>query len=288
MTTQLPSSDMFQATVDALFEVFQTQNFPESLSYTIIRKNEADTPVPFDSYSLMNKLIAIFVGGTYDCRGYKQWQQVGRHVKKGAKSFKIIAPLMRKTKKTNPSTGVEEETVVVYGFRAVSVFADHQTEADNPDNDKLTQFSYEPDPDKLPYFLNVAEAMGLTVRWQPLGNQGALGWYRPSDKSITMTSYDFLNFFHELAHAVHDTIEPLLGVPDDKAEAVAETSAAVLCAMLGIEAYHQQKSYDYIACYCKDKTPQGVLAKISSVLGIVEKVVTIILNKASELEAMHA
>lgn len=284
INTKIPNAELFKQTADQLMEVFANQNFPESIAYTIIRKNEAEIPVPFDSYSLTNKMIAVFVGQTHDCRGYKQWSDVKRHVKKGGKSFRILAPLTRKIEEQNEVTGEKLTKTIVYGFKAVPVFADHQTEPDDPENDQLYRFDYTPEPAKLPYFLNVAEALGLKVQWRPMGAKNALGWYSPLDKTITMTSEDQLNWFHELSHSVHDTFESLNSVPLDKAEAVAETSAAVLCAMLGIEAYHQQKSYEYIKSYCEDKSPQGVLSKISSILCTVEKVVTIIINKAKELE----
>lgn len=288
INSKIPNAELFKQTADQLMEVFASQNFPESIAYTIIRKNAAEIPVPFDSYSLTNKLIAVFIGKTHDCRGYKQWSEVNRHVKKGGKSFRILAPLTRKVEEDGDVAGEKVIKTIVYGFKAVPVFADHQTEPDDPENDQLYRFDYTPEPAKLPYFLNVAEALGLTVKWRPMGGKGALGWYSPFDKSITMTSTDHLNYFHELAHAVHDTFEPLKDVPTHKAEAVAETSAAILCAMLGIEQEHQQQSYEYIQHYCKDKSPQGVLQKISSILATVEKVVTIILNKAKELEEHSA
>lgn len=284
----IPNAELFQETADKLMEIFANQSFAAPIAYSIIRKNAAEIPVPFDSYSLMNKMIAIFIGHTEDSRGYRQWSEVGRHVKKGARSFKIIAPLTRKVEEEDKVTGEKKQKVIVYGFRGVPVFADWQTESDDPNNDQLLKFDYTPDTDKLPYFLNVAESLGLTVKWRPMGGKDALGWYSPLDKSITMTSTDHLNYFHELAHAVHDTFEPLKDVPTHKAEAVAETSAAILCAMIGIEQEHQQQSYEYIQHYCKDKSPQGVLQKISSILATVEKVVTIILNKAKELEENSA
>lgn len=283
-TKKTPNPEMFQDAVDKLMHAFETQNFPKAVAYTIIRRNEAEVPVPFDSYSLLNKLIAIYVGHTNDCRGYKQWSDVGRHIKKGAKSFRIIAPLSKKIEETDAVTGNKKEKTIICGFKAVPVFADHDTEPDDPKNDSIYKFDYTPCQDKLPYFINVAKALGIAVKWRPIDSRSALGWYSPASNSITMTSSDNINFFHELAHAIHDSFEPLIDVPNDKAEAVAETTAAVICAMLGVEGYHQKDSFQYIQNYCEDKTPQGVLKKISSVLTIVEKIVTIILVKARELE----
>ena len=79
-------------------------------------------------------------------------------------------------------------------------------------------------------------------------------------------------YFHELANAVHDTIEPLKNVDTNKAEIVAELSAAVLTEMLGISGYEQQ-AYDYIKTYTKGKKDKNVIISITNVLNTVQKVV---------------
>lgn len=79
-------------------------------------------------------------------------------------------------------------------------------------------------------------------------------------------------YFHELAHAVHDTIEPLKNVDTNKAEIVAELSAAVLTEMLGISGYEQQ-AYEYIRTYTKGKKDKNVIISITNVLNTVQKVV---------------
>lgn len=79
-------------------------------------------------------------------------------------------------------------------------------------------------------------------------------------------------YFHELAHAVHDTIESLKNVDTNKAEIVAELSAAVLTEMLGISGYEQQ-AYDYIKTYTKGKKDKNVIISITNVMNTVQKVV---------------
>lgn len=126
-------------------------------------------------------------------------------------------------------------------------------------------------PQKLPPFLDVAEKMGIKVKWKPI-HKNAYGYYRPWDKSITLCSQDYIVYFHELAHAVHDTIEPLKNVDTNKAEIVAELSAAVLTEMLGISGYEQQ-AYDYIKTYTKGKKDKNVIISITNVMNTVQKVV---------------
>lgn len=113
--------------------------------------------------------------------------------------------------------------------------------------------------------------MGIKVKWKPI-HKNAYGYYRPWEKSITLCSQDYIVYFHELAHAVHDTIEPLKNVDTNKAEIVAELSAAVLTEMLGISGYEQQ-AYEYIQTYTEGKKDKNVIISITNVLNTVQKVV---------------
>ena len=61
-------------------------------------------------------------------------------------------------------------------------------------------------------------------------------------------------------------------VDTNKAEIVAELSAAVLTEMLGISGYEQQ-AYDYIKIYTKGKKDKNVIISITNVLNTVQKVV---------------
>lgn len=277
----IPKSKDFTQAANEVLEIFRTQNFPEAISYSVIRKNKNEKPVPFDSYSLMNKLRAIYIGHTTDCRGYASWQSCHRSIIKGRKSFSVIAPCTYKIKAEDSADG--KEHTVIKGFKAVPVFAYEDTEGE-----PIDIFDYTPDYNCLPPLFEVAEAMGIKTNWRPISGKGALGWYNINNHEITMTSLDALNFYHELAHAVHDSFEPLKDIDLNKAEAVAETSACCLTHMLGIESYHISKSYEYIRSYCDDSNPNTVLKKVTSVLNTVEKVVTIILDKAAELEVNNA
>jgi hypothetical protein len=53
---------------------------------------------------------------TSDARGYRQWQEVGRQVKKGEKSLPILVPIVRKRTTENRETDQEEETSYLAGF----------------------------------------------------------------------------------------------------------------------------------------------------------------------------
>src|SRR5690606_34044420 len=90
-----------------------------------------------------------------DCRGFKQWEQAGRKVKKGSKAVYIFRP---HTIKKKDDEG--EEKRVCIGFSAVPVFAASSTEG----NENLPGYA----PQVLPPLLEVARNMGVSVSYTPL------------------------------------------------------------------------------------------------------------------------
>jgi len=84
--------------------------------------------VGLEAVGQIRKLVAL--AGHSDARGYRQWQEVGRHVKKGRKSFPILVPVMRKGTRKNAETGEEEDYQYVAGFSSAPVFGLSQTEGD--------------------------------------------------------------------------------------------------------------------------------------------------------------
>lgn len=263
----------FDDAVTNILEMFKEQNFPQQLSITIIRKSKDEPAIPSDHWSILNRMLMVMVGRTLDARTYKQWQTAERQVKKGAKSFPIIAPITKKV--TDEDTG--EEKVKLIGFRAMPVFPVELTEGK-----PLPAFDYTPTtiPLSTQKLTKVIEKLGGTVRWAPIRGH-ALGFYRPSDKSITLSSPEFITFAHEATHFVHDTVENILLVDQKKAEIIAELGASVLCEIVGEHGYEQQ-SYQYIKSYCRDKEPKAVLSAINSVLTTVEKIINIIISKLDQ------
>lgn len=256
----------FDEAVQELLSMFSRKEFPKQVAMTVIHRKDS---VPSDKWSITNRLIMLVIGGTEDARGYKQWQAVGRQVKKGSKAFDIIAPLTRKVHNDEK----DEDEVIVFGYRSVPVFKIEDT-----DGKKIPVVDYK--PKELPPFLDVAEKMGIEVRWKPV-HRPAYGYYRLSDNSITLCSQDYVVYFHELGHAIHNTIESLEDVPDEKAEVVAELTAAVLAEMAGVKGYEVQ-SYDYIMSYVEGKDSKAMMKAITGVLNIVEQIVNKIISISTE------
>ena len=73
--------------------------------------------IPASKWSLLNRTL-MFISGTSDARGFNQWKQVNRYVKKGSKAITILAPrFIRKQEEDE-----EEAKSVLVGFLAVASF----------------------------------------------------------------------------------------------------------------------------------------------------------------------
>lgn len=263
----MDKTTIIQNAISLLMTMFASGNFPEQIAMTIIRKAEGDT-IPSDSWSLGNRLL-MASQNTNDSRGFRQWQEVKRHVKKGSKAIHIFAPITKKLKEKDELTGEEAERVIIVGFKPVPVFRYEDT-----DGAPLDTFDYT--PKTYPPFFDVAAKLGLTVEYQPLrGNY--YGRYTSGQGKIDLCSKDAVVYYHELAHAVHDTFVDLRTCDKARKEIVAELSALIMCELSGINGY-QYQGYRYISTYCgtSDK-PEVVLKKIMSVLNDVEKIVSIII-----------
>ena len=239
----------FHESVQALLHMFESKTFPEQVAWSIIHRDQQEADIPSDAWSACNRLIMRVHGHTDDARTYLQWKSVGRHVNKGAKAFYIFAPIIKKEIDKNSG----KEKTELRGFKPMPVFAIELVDA--------------------------AKALGFSVNWEPMGNRPALGFYRPASKSITLHAKDSTVFYHELAHAVHDTIEPLCNVDNDYAEVVAELTAAVLCVMTGAKGYEKQ-SWQYLKRFTHSGDDKATLKAISSVLNMVERIINIIVKTA--------
>jgi len=215
----------WQQALSGILQEFQQGTIPEAIALALFP--EAD--VPSARWSLTNRLLMV-MAGTQDARGIKQWNAVGRRVKKGAKALRIFAPriIRVKGKKTaeileDQDEEIQEQQKLV-GFLLIPVFRVEDTEG-KPLSYELLEV-----PD-LP-LLEVARAWGLDVKAIP-GNVAFYGSFRASTGEISLASPEEKVFFHELAHAGHSRLGRLKGSARWQAEAVAELSAAVLCRVCG-------------------------------------------------------
>ena len=70
-----------------------------------------------------------FLSDTFDARGYRQWQEAGRQVKKGAKAQHILGTKVKKITDTDDD-GQNIDKVVVTGFYTIPVFRVEDTDGE--------------------------------------------------------------------------------------------------------------------------------------------------------------
>ena len=264
-----------QEASEKLLEMFKTQDFGPQLALSIIKRRSDDptNSLPCMQWSIGNRMLMWFLGRTDAAATYLQWKNMNRKIVKGAKAFPIFSPITCKAKKKKED-GTEEEVVLVKGFKSVPVFAIEQTIGVN-----LDMPNYK--PPQMPPLYKAAETLGIRVYWKPI-SQAAYGYYRPGDNSITLSSTDYVVWFHELAHAVRQILADTNADPD-REEIIAETTASVLMEMQFKDHSYQEQAYEFIRRYCADKSPEYVIRTVMGVLKDVEEVINKILDAADEV-----
>ena len=197
----------------------------------------------------MGNQLLMLLAGTDDARGYKQWHEVGRHVKAGAKAFRILGPVMvkKRLESTEPDHEKVEEAEVLVGFRAIPVFRYQDTEG-------AELLTYKPrDP---PPLLEVAEKFGMRVNYMRL-SAGVYGYSDYERKIIGLATESWDVFWHELAHTIHRSFEPKTSHGQEpEAETIAQLVAATLARLYGKPA--DSFSWTYIAGLAQTSSPQQV------------------------------
>ncbi|MBO8180952.1 MAG: M48 family peptidase [Archaeoglobus sp.] len=217
--------------METVLKAFESN--PEKVALAIFRGNEK----PSDSWSFFNRLIML-MNETKDARGFRQWQKVGRKVKKGAKAFYILAPVRKKVPvkvrrvekavvEGEEVTMEIEETVMVeklVSFKPIPVFRYEDTEGEPlPEENFSVEIPCE--------FKGIIEELNLKV--ETTAFRKYYGTYNLKTKVIKLASPELIVFLHELCHAVDDHLHGIQGGQIPLQEVVAEFSAAVIAYLLG-------------------------------------------------------
>jgi len=256
-----------------LLVMWESGDLPKAVAHTMLARQGGERPC--DSWSLTNQILML-INETEDARGFRQWEQVGRRVKKGAKAVYILGPVARKVKERDEETGEERERTLIFGFKGIPVFCIEDTEGE-PIEDSRPDYH----PPIMPPLMNVAKAWGIGVQYAG-GNARYYGAYYPGKDVIVLCTHDEITFFHELAHAAHNRVRPLKGGQDATQEIVAETSAAILCLMYGYEGF-VSKARSYVANYAK-MDPKECTKAVMRAISDIEKVLDLILTEAGQQE----
>jgi antirestriction protein ArdC len=258
----MPTTEKAKVELTRLVDLFKSGNVPQALSHVVLTCPN----MPSSKWTLSNRLMAFLQCFETDCRGFRQWEKVGRRVRKGAKAVYILRP--NTIKKVDEESG--EEQIICRGFSCCPVFAFSDTEGEPLDG------LY---PSTPPPLSQVAESFGLTVDYQAFGGT-YYGFFRPSVDKIVLCTHDEQVFFHELAHAAHRRVmEDLKSGQDPRQEIVAELSACVMARLYGRKQADEGNSYEYGQQYA-DAMKKDLCEVIVSVIHDVEKVLNAIITTA--------
>jgi antirestriction protein ArdC len=192
----------------------------------------AETRATFHDYSMGNcMLIAMQRPDATRVAGFRKWQELGRQVRKGERSIKIMAPMS--VKRENAETGEEERATF---FRSVPVFDIGQTDGEplpEPPCEPVTGDSHER---YLAPLKDLAASMGIAV-YEYAPTSAAQGFYDEAGKRIVISTELAPNakvrtLVHELAHAHGVTYKDY---SRGEAECIVETAGTIVCGALGLD-----------------------------------------------------
>ena len=135
----------------------------------------------FHRYSFNNTLlIAMQCPGATRLAGFQSWKKFGRHVKKGEKGIKVIAPTP--FKKTVEEDG-EEKEVVVPRYKVVSTYDVSQTEGKPLPEIASTLTGSVDSYDDL--MAALAQVSPVPIGFEDISGS-AYGYYSPMEKRIAV------------------------------------------------------------------------------------------------------
>lgn len=313
--------DKIKNAITGVMELMKSGNLPKAIA----KATFPNVAKPFSAWSVSNKMLCAvdwvytnypeiknikdpkergdFLGkhifealDKADYRGFAQWKEVKRFIKKGENSpVSILAPAFKKYYKKYyrnekgetiflkkdekaPADKKEEYESGQYidGFYGIPVFEKEQTTGQEIKYKEL----------KLPHmpYMEVAKFLDIKVEAVGFSKGKGYGNFTPSLNRIQLATPNQVTFFHELAHAVDHYLIKKLGGKGlsmetkqySEQEIVAQFSANVLAYIIGYE-IEQTTAYtkDYIEHYSTSEEPEQDLIKL---LSRIEKIVEFIAN----------
>ena len=235
-----PTHDLLARLERAIGEIHDSASFRRYL----------DAQARFHEYSFGN--VALILSQRPDATavaGYNAWLRLNRHVRKGEKAIRILAPMSRKDE-----TEDGEQKYHLF-FRAVSVFDVSQTEGEPLPELPVPLLEGEAGGPLMERLLLVAQTEGVHValaRGELPGS--AAGAYWPAERTIRVRSGPMRQMTktlaHELGHHFHET--RLGGETESRAEreTIAESVAYVVCSHYGLDT--GERSFPYVATWAKE------------------------------------
>lgn len=270
---------------NSILSAFERGEIPGKLSQIFIHRCD---DIPCNRWSMNNQLLTA-IHGTSDARGFNQWKEAGRKVKKGGKAFSILMPLFFKEK--NEETG--KESSILYGFKSIPVFAIEETEvfdAEIWEKAKKVDENAENWLKNLP-LKEVADAWNIDINSYNGKEGSALGYYKYNPifggGTIALGVQNLSTWAHELNH-VADHKNSLDTDNRRESEIIAEMGGAVLLEALG---YTQEAdrggAWEYITSWSHE-TKEKTITICNRLTTRICKNVDLIIKTAQEIQELAA
>lgn len=253
-------------------ELFTSERYQEYLK----------TMSKFHNYSFNNTLlIAMQRPDATLVTGYRNWQSMGRQVKKGEKGITIIVPAPIKRKKEQavldqdqkPVIGpdgkpkTEEVEVTLPCFKAITVFDIEQTTGE-PIQTLAPEILTAAVEDFDLFLQAIREISPVPIRFDAIEGS-ANGYYHNLDKEIVIKkdmsqSQTLKTAIHETAHArLHDKeIMESQGIEKDRLTKEVEAESVAYCVCSAFELDTSEYSFPYIAGWSSGKEMRELKASM--------------------------
>ncbi|MDY6311922.1 MAG: YodL domain-containing protein, partial [Lachnospiraceae bacterium] len=275
-------------------------------------KTYLNTMSRFHNYSFNNTmLIAMQKPDATLVAGFKAWQKnFDRHVKKGEKGIRILAPAPYKIKeeqeKFDPVTGeimldkngmpvTEEVEIKIPAFRVVPVFDVSQTDGKELPDIGVNELSGSVE-DYEDFMQALTEVSPVPISYEDIDGD-AKGYFHTTDHRIAIQegmsqSQTVKTAIHEVAHAkLHDReqnqdIDTVLDKDRNTKEVEAESVAYTVCQHFGIDT--SDYSFGYIAGWSSDRDMKELKSSLDTIRKTASELITGIEDRLAELQKDRA
>ena len=275
-------------------------------------KTYLNTMSKFHNYSFNNTmLIAMQKPDATLVAGFKAWQKnFDRHVKKGEKGIRILAPAPYKIKeeqeKLDPVTGeimldkngmpvTEEVEIKIPAFRVVPVFDVSQTDGKELPDIGVNELSGSVE-DYEDFMQALTEVSPVPITYEDIEGE-AKGYFHTTDHRIAIQegmsqSQTVKTAIHEVAHAkLHDRdrnqdIDAVLDKDRNTKEVEAESVAYTVCQHFGIDT--SDYSFGYIAGWSSDRDMKELKSSLDTIRKTASELITGIEDRLAELHKDRA
>lgn len=236
-------------------------------------------------YSVNNQiLIMMQKPDATMCQSFTNWKEVNRHVRKGEKGIRILAPAPYKMQKEQEKVDASGKTVLdkdgepvketvevtINAFKPVSTFDISQTEGEpipTPGVDELTGSveGYET------LLAAIKEVVPVPISFEQI-DSGAKGFYHLEENRIVLQegmseAQTVKTLLHEASHQALHSKEAMDSAGEKKSknqkETEAESVAYVVCQHYGIDT--SDYSFTYVATWSADKEVPELKASLDTI-----------------------